>query len=206
VTAVDAPTKPQFKVEWTDDDAAWVVLLPTDSDTLKPVKIGTVGFNGREWFFWRIDPDGEVVMDTGHFIDVDPDQRMEIHNLTADAEKEIDDAVKEAKRAAAKAKAAMYRDEQKELVVLAAHVHARRWLPLFLQLQSGCTGWFDKDGTVSHDDATCPVHENVRLEGPVVADAKRARHLHRNGFPPSEIAEKLGVTEGEARRLINDHT
>jgi hypothetical protein len=186
VTAVDAPTKPQFKVEWTDDDAAWVVLLPTDSDTLKPVKIGTIGFNGREWFFWRIDPDGEVVMDTGHFIDVDPDQRMEIHNLTADAEKEIDDAVKEAKRAAAKAKAAMYRDEQKELVVLAAHVHARRWLPLFLQLQSGCTGWFDKDGTVSHD-------------GHLPRPRERTPRRSGGGGPcPSPSPQRVSADRGEA--------
>lgn len=201
-----APTRLKFKVEWTDDDACWVEAhWVKDGEDMTNARIGTLGWNGQEWWFYPLDPQAHDIHHTARqFIEVDPDQRMTLVNMQAEAFKDTAEAVKDAKLAAAKAKATMFRDEQRELAVIGAKFKARRWLPRFIELDNGCTATFDQQFLPSHDGDTCPVHEKAEPgDAPTDKLNDLIRFYRSEGWSHAEIAEQVGVTQNYVQAVID---
>lgn len=115
----------KLTLEWTDDDSAWVIAL--DAPPSDPVKVGTLGWNGSQWFFWRLTQDGEVIMDGGYFIDVDPEQddafRKEAFEIAR-----LDESIRTVRELELQGRRTMFRDDSRDLASIGARVEARRWL------------------------------------------------------------------------------
>lgn len=127
----------KFRVERYEKDAENVGLVfavtPDGED-----KIAELFWNGAEWMFIPMYPDGEIGPSSEmRHIDVDPARRMHLNAVAEENNKDRmarTEAVNEAFDAALATMRRQFRDESWELAVLGAKLQARRWFPKWRDL------------------------------------------------------------------------
>lgn len=158
-TVADAPSmpssKPKFGVQWTDDSSAWVTA---EADG-RSFNIATIGWNGGEWFFWRVDPAGDIVTDGGHFISVENDLRMKLIREQQEIAMGGEGPAADALKAELAGRLITFRESTKDYVEWAAKVKAKTWWPCYWLMVDGCTATFGAAGDLWHVNVDCPVHE-----------------------------------------------
>lgn len=132
---------------------------PSRLFTWNGLPVGTIGWNGLEWWWYTLDHWGNQFGEPQH-IDVDPEQRARFVTERESVAKQPE-TVREVMQAELGGRIRMHRDETADMALMYGKVQARRRGKLYDEqsIDHTCTGYVDTDGTISHDGDTCPVHE-----------------------------------------------
>lgn len=138
------------------------------------IPVGTLGWNGREWFFWPILTDGELEFGSEVFIEVDQQAREQaVRDQQAVAV--ADESVRQTLQAELNGRLRMLRDETYELAHLRAMFEAKKV-------------WRRRTA-----------YESL----PAVERAESTlEELHASGLPLREIAALKGMTVSAVREAL----
>ncbi len=122
--------------------------------------VGTVGWNGLEWWWYALDNHGATLSRTAVHIEVDEDQRLAFISQRESVAKAPEGAMQEVLNVELAGRIAIFRDETAELAALYGKMLARQRGLLYMRalVNHRCTGTVNEFGVVIHDSHSCPRH------------------------------------------------